>query len=126
VIIGAVVVVAAVVAAVVQHRRIDEYQQSITRVQVEANRVGEALDLSTFPGAWASASAGQGSGVVPQIAGARVSSVTVSTNPPTVVIDYEISQSGEQACVRLTRTAGGTEITEAEVACPDFTFAPTL
>ncbi len=112
----------AVVAAVIQHRRVDRFQHTITRVQLEAQSTGEGMDLAAI----LAASDADRVGLAPHIDGARVASVTTTPESPTAVIDYEISQSGEHACVRVTRSAGDTEVTEAEVACQDFTFSPTL
>ena len=54
------VVVVATVAAVVQRRRVDDYEHTITRVQVEARAVGDGLDLSTFPARAAASAAAAG------------------------------------------------------------------
>lgn len=115
--IGGLVVVALVIAAVVQRRRIDDFERTLARVQVDAQLIGEN-DLDRFRPPTAE--------TAPPIAGAHVVSVTAGAEPSSYVVDYEISMSGEVACVRVAMTSSGAEVTEAEVSCADFTFAPTL
>lgn len=122
----AVVVVAMAVAFVVQRRRVDDFEHTLTRAQVSARAAGDSIDLTTFPARWAADPLGERDAVVPPIEGTRVANVTASSSPPRVVVDYEIVQGGQTACVRVTRTPSGTEVTDAEVACADFTFSPTL
>jgi hypothetical protein len=120
-----------VVAFVAQRRRLADFEHTVTRVQAEAQTVGDGIDLESFRSSWADHVAagqapGQDAALVPPIAGAEVVAVNVTTGPSQVVIDYQVSGGGEQACIRVTRTASGTDVTEAEVDCPSFTFTPIL
>ena len=128
-VIAVVVVVVMAVAAVVQHRRVQAFEETITRVQLEGQAAGETIDPVTFRQAWAErlvASPAEGGGslldLAPPIHGAQVVAVDVSGDPPVVKIDYQISGAGGQACVRVARSTTGTDVTEAEVDCSSFTF----
>jgi hypothetical protein len=128
-VIVAVVVAVMAVAAVVQNRRVDDFEHTITRVQVEGRGVGDAIDPLTFRQAWAERVSGGAAGgaggvlaLAPHLDGADVVNVDVSGDPLVVKIDYQVSGAGGQACVRVARSAAGTDVTEAEVDCNSFTF----
>jgi len=112
------------VGVLVGQRRRDDYDHTMTRVQVAAQAAGDTIDIGAFQSAWAQEQVGEGSGdearpaaaLVPKLAGADVASYTF-TGGPSVVVDYQIDAGGQQGCVRMVRTPDGTTVQRADSVC---------
>jgi hypothetical protein len=111
-----------VVGVLVGQRRRDDYDHTMTRVQVAAQAAGDTIDIGAFQYAWSQEQVDAGAGarpaeaLVPKLAGADIASYSL-TGGPAVVVDYQIDEGGQQGCVRLVRTADGTTVRRADRVC---------
>src|SRR4051794_3841108 len=119
-VIGAVIVVFLVGGLVLRRHEGDEYQQTMTRVQLEAQAAGEAIEPATYLAAWVAQGGYVPPGddtVTPHLAGAQVDSTFVAAQPPTFDVAYLVEQGGRSGCVRLSRTESGTTVTTHDGPC---------
>jgi hypothetical protein len=112
-----------VVGLIVSARRRDDFDHTMTRVQVEAKAAGDAIDMAAFRSAWAQQLASgeeqvgssPAAALVPELPGAHAELYAVTANG--VVIDYQIDRGGQQGCVRLVHSVDGTEVHSARHVC---------
>ena len=112
-----------VVGLIVSARRRDDFDHTMTRVQVEAKAAGDSVDMGAFRSAWveqivggeAQVGSSPAAGLVPELVGAHAELYAVT--PTGVVIDYQVDRGGQQGCVRLIRSTEGTEVRSARHVC---------
>ena len=110
----AVVIGLATLGLVVGQRNRDAFDGTATRVQAQARAAGDGVDLVAFQAAWnaqtTGATPGAADALVPRMDGAEVARYVLVADPPELVVDYQIDEGGQQACIRLVRSNRDTQV----------------
>ena len=105
---------------VLQRRDADSYADALTRVQLEAQAAGDAIDPPTYVAAWTANGGDHAAAMdtlVPQLAGARVFDSVVIPQSFAITVWYVVNRGIREGCVIMNRSEAGTHITAVNRSC---------